>query len=107
YDPLQGVFLEPDGADLAARLRPEGFLAFRENPVVFADPNGAGPIARNVRFVGDYEGGSDLGLQWDGSCNAMERLISTAEPGHAWKRIHECSKGMCSHEWLRRNLAHN
>jgi hypothetical protein len=99
-DPFTGSFLQPDDADLAARLFPEGYLAFRSNPVLMADPAG-----RESYLMTDLTLGTTLTpYRFDKSCTETRQLEVIAAAGKAYRKLSACDTGACSDPTSKRNL---
>jgi hypothetical protein len=86
YDPLTGVSLQPDRADLASRLEPEGYVYARANAVSWHDATGdeSEPMSGNV-----------LGQQISPSCaHSREKILIAIN--YAILKIQGCTGSTCS-----------
>jgi YD repeat-containing protein len=86
HDPLLGAFLTSDPSDLVGRLDPEGYLAYRDSPLLYADPTGA-----ESQLVDNYETWKTENRYGDCPRNNMMLLAETA----AKFQIMTCTSGYC------------
>lgn len=99
YDPLSGQFLLPDPSDLAGRFAPEGMQAFRNSPVVFADPSGSDSIPFTPREFFP----SSFTMTFDVSCGDVESKYRQAIIDAA-RDLKECDKEECADPVFKRQL---
>lgn len=92
YDPLLGAFLQPDAADQASRLLPEGYLYGRGDPIGHVDRSGA-RAKRNTHGI-DKLIPKGWELHYDNSCAAKQKEFEQATTD-AINAVWGCPDGQC------------
>jgi RHS repeat-associated protein len=98
YDPLTGGFLSPDPADVAGRRAPEGYVAARNSPLAFQDPDGASASAYfSVTPWSNpwFSMGPVDSLTFTDSCSGSERQSIMNATADALRQVMTCTTGAC------------